>query len=132
MKNHTPMFIFFTLFLIAIRCITDNHPDIVFIVSLINLGALLAVIYLITEQVINKVIDRISKSNAPQQIIEREQKDKKITINLIAYIIFIAFALVYLLWFKSSLGNDIISIVALGLSLIDTYLINIISNSIKI
>ena len=132
MKNSAPIYIFITIFLIVIRNIFNYHPQIDIIISFINLFALLVVIHLITEHILEKVLIRISKSKVPKQIIHREKKNKKNIINLLVYGVFSVFALVYLIFFRSSLGNDIISILALGLSLIDTYLIDTISKNIKL
>lgn len=125
MKNKIQNIAIVTGILIALRCMVEKNEQCVLIVSVINIIALLVVVYLIAEQIQKRIIKSIKSFNVPPQIEKREIRDFKIRSSLIIYVPFGVLSLIYLVFISSSLGNDIIAIVALGLSLCDNHIVSI-------
>ena len=132
MKNHTPTFVILTLLLIAFRCLFNGTDQLVLVNGLLNSVALLFVFFSITEQIIEAIHSRIDTVPLPKDIAVREKKSKKIATYIISYLVYAIIVFVYLRFFISELGNDILSIISLGLSLIDRNISNCIANNIKL
>lgn len=129
MKNRTiPITIVFAL-LIFLRFISERSENLTIFVSILNLIALLTVLVSIIEQIRIDVTNKIKKLGIPKEIINREVRCFTIKINICSYIPFSFFIIIYLLFFSSTLGNDILSIISLGLSLTSS---NIAESIIKI
>ena len=126
MKNNFLLFSVFSVFLLIIRVLLNNSPDLVFIVSLINLIALLLVIVSIRSQIQRKLFDIVDRSGVPHEIVEREKRNIQKSVNCLIFIPFFIVAFLYLCFLSSELGNDIVAIIALGLSLCDNDLVDIV------
>ena len=124
MKNKFQTIAIITLILIVLRCMVEANPQCTLIVSGINVAALLFVVYLITEQIQAGTIDKIKEFHIPEQIEKREITGIKRKIGLCVYLPFAVLSVGYLVFLSSGLGNDIISIIALGLSLCDNHLVS--------
>lgn len=125
MKNKFQTISIVTLVLIILRCMVESNPQCVLVVSCINLVALLVVVYLIVEQIGAGMVESIKEVHVPRQIEEREIREVKIKLGLIIYVPFALAALVYVIFLSCGLGNDIVSIIALGLSLCDNHIVSI-------
>lgn len=125
MKNNFQGIAIFTCILIALRCIVEANPLRDRIVSFINIFALLVVVILITERIKKGLISDIKSYHVPLQIERREIRDLSIRLSLRIYIPYAIISILYFLFLSSGLGNDIISIVALGLSLCDDHIVSI-------
>ena len=68
----------------------------------------------------------------PKEIKLREKRRTKIYTRIFSYFFYIIICAVYLVFLVSELGNDIVSITSLGLSLIDKSIAISIANSIKL
>lgn len=105
---------------------------ILYIVVGINIVAIVFVLYTIIEKILDDIIDRIKKSEVPLQIIKREIKNTQLKI----WGWTIAFSAVVIVWYFlyacSGLGNDIISILALGISVLDDEIIKKITEIYRI
>ena len=113
--------------IILLRCIFDSNENIIYIVAGINIVAIVFVLYTIIEKILDDIIDRIKKSEVPLQIIKREIKKWGWTIAFSAVVI-----VWYFLYACSGLGNDIISILALGISVLDDEIIKKITEIYRI
>ena len=118
--------------IILLRCIFDSNENIIYIVVGINIVAIVFVLYTIIEKILDDIIDRIKKSEVPLQIIKREIKNTQLKI----WGWTIAFSAVVIVWYFlyacSGLGNDIISILALGISVLDDEIIKKITEIYRI
>ncbi len=117
---------------ILLRCIFDGNENLLYIVAGINIVAIVFVLYTIIEKTVDGITNNIRESNAPKQIIVREVKTVRfkmwgwsIGVSIIAVIAYLS------LW-CSNLGNDIISILALGLSILDDEMVKGITENYKI
>lgn len=132
MKNQTSTFIIITVLLIAFRYLLNDSDRLVFANALVNVVAILLVFISITEQIIEKVHNRIDNTRIPKEIKLREKKCAKIYTRICFYSFYAIIIVAYLLFLVSELGNDIVSITSLGLSLIDKSIANGIANCIKL
>ncbi len=132
MKSNLPIFGIITALLIIFRCLIEQSEHLLKAIAIINLVALLIVVLSITVQIKKELIEKIYRLNVPQDISAREIKNMQRTIDLFVYIPLGIACIIYLIVFTSSLRNDIISIVALCLSLSDTYIINAIVSIYKL
>ena len=118
--------------LILVRVLINDNDNTVTIIAGINSVALLVVIVSITEQIKTKINRKLDKSGNPKPIIQREIKVKGRWISFISYSIIVVFSALYIWLLKSTLANDIVSIVSLGIAVCDTYIVEIVSNNIKL
>lgn len=132
MKNRViPITIVFGL-LVFFRIISKHSENLTVIVSLINIFALLTVFVSIVEHVRINVINKIKSFDVPKKIINREVKHFTAMINICAYVPFCMLIVIYLWFFSSTLGNDILSIISLGLSLTSSNIAESIIKKVKI
>lgn len=128
MKNNLPVFGIITVILVVFRILLNNNPQLVFVVASINLVALLIVVFAITNRAKTTIAEKITQSGIPKDIEIREKKHFRRCIDCWTYIPLAIIYISYLFCFSSELGNDIISIVALGLSLSDSFIANAVAN----
>ena len=128
MKNNLPVFGIITVILVVFRILLNNNPQLVFVVASINLVALLIVVFAITNRAKTTIAEKITQSGVPKDIEIREKKHFRRCIYCWTYIPLTIIYISYLFCFSSELGNDIISIVALGLSLSDSFIANAVAN----
>ena len=112
--------------IIFLRCIFDGNDNIIYIVAIIF------VVYTIIEKLLNNIIDKIKKSKVPEQIINREITSAQVKIWGWSIAIGVIVILVYFWKWCSGLGNDIISILALGISILDDEIVKEITDNYKI
>ncbi len=110
----------------------NDSDRLVFANALVNVVAILLVFLSITEQIIEKIYNRMDNMGIPDEIKLREKKRKKICTRIFSYSFYAIIVAVYLFFLVSELGNDIVSITSLGLSLIDKSIANSIANCIKL
>ena len=128
MKNNLPVFGIITAILLVFRILLNNNQQLVLVISSINLAALLIVVFSITVQIKTKISNKIIQSGVPQDIIKREKKQVCRAVDCYTYIPLAIVYIIYLFFFSCELGNDIISIFALGLSLSDTFISDVVAN----
>ncbi len=118
--------------IIGLRCMLDGNNKLVFIVAGINIVAMAFVLYTIIEKIVGNITDKIKKSNVPEQIIIREIKSTRFKIWGVSIGVSVVAIVLYLLCCCSGLGNDIISILALGISILDDEIVMKVSENYKI
>lgn len=118
--------------IIGLRCMLDGNNKLVFIVAGINIVAMAFVLYTIIEKIVGNITDKIKKSNVPEQIIIREIKCTRFKIWGVSIGVSVVAIVLYLLCCCSGLGNDIISILALGISILDDVIVMKVSENYKI
>lgn len=132
MKNNLPVFGIVTALLIVFRCLTEKSPYLTETIAIINLVALLIVIFSITIQIKKELTGKIKQLGVPQEITLREIGDVRKRIDIFTYVPLGVFSVIYVALFASTLVNDIISIIALCLSLSDAYIVKTVVNSYKL
>lgn len=132
MKNNLPVFGIVTALLIVFRCLTEKSPYLIETIAIINLVALLIVIFSITIQIKKELTGKIKQLGVPQEITLREIGDVRKRIDIFTYVPLGVFSVIYVALFASTLVNDIISIIALCLSLSDAYIVKTVVNSYKL
>lgn len=125
MKSKIQNIAILTIVLIVLRCMVETNEQCTLIVSVINVIALLVVVYLITEQIESGIISKIKEFNVPKQIEKREIRVIKRKIVLIIYVPFLLASVAFLVFLSSGLGNDIVGIISLGMSLCDDHIVAI-------
>ena len=118
--------------IILLRCVFNNSENLLYIVAGINIVAIVFVVYTIIEKVTNNIIDKIKKSSVPKEIIKREVEHARIKIWGWSLAINIIVIILYIFFWRSNLGNDIISILALGISILDNEIEKKITENYKI
>lgn len=111
--------------LIVVRCLLDKNEDLIIILATINLIAAAVVIYSIYYHIKTNIMKILKCSSGLNELknLQKPTIEKRVRIiKNIAFISFAIFALIYMIFFISNLGNDIISISALGLSLSDSFI----------
>lgn len=132
MKKNIPILSFTIILAIVIRCIFSASPNLTYLVAAINIIAILFVVFTIVYDIIYNVQERIKESGVPKQIQTREMKKLSSKIYLFSIVITVTLTVLYFFLWCSSLGNDVISILALGLSILDDEIVDNISRNIKI
>lgn len=132
MKNHSSEILGFTLILILIRCLSNNSPYLITIIAILNFFALFIVFHSIVQQVIPRLFLEIEKHGISELIINREKKSVKTKIYFGTTILFIGLIAINIFCGITELSNDIISIASIGLSLIDSSIVDFISKNFKI
>ncbi len=115
-----------------LRTIFDTNPKLIYIVAGINIVAIVFVIYTIIEKTVCNVIKRIQESGIPEQIMSREIAGAQYRIWFWSIVVSVVLIVLYLLYWCSNLGNDIISILALGISVLDDEIVQIIADNYKV
>lgn len=128
MKNNLPVFGIITVILIVFRVLLNNNSQLIFVVASINLVALLVVVFSITVQTKTKIAEKITQSGVPKDIRNREKKCLFRSVDCWTYIPLTIIYIAYLVCFCSELGNDIMAIIALGLSLSDSFIADAIAS----
>lgn len=128
MKNNIPVFGIITVILIVFRILLNNNSQLILVVASINLVALLVVVFSITVQTKDKITEKITQSGVPKDIRKREKKHLFRSVDCWTYIPLTIFYIDYLVYFCSELGNDIMAIIALGLSLSDSLIADAIAS----
>jgi hypothetical protein len=118
--------------IILLRCIFDSNDNVIYIVAGINIVAIIFVVYTIIENILNNIIEKIKKSKVPKQIIKREITSTRFKIWGWSIGISAVAITVYLWQWCSGLGNDIISILALGISILDDEIVRKVTDNYKI
>lgn len=117
---------------IMLRCIFDNNVNLVYIVAGINITAIVFVIYTIVEKGVESIKRKVENTNVPIEIRSREIRAIRFKVfGICGTVSFVVIALYLLLW-CSNLGNDVISIFALGISILDDEITKIITDNYKI
>lgn len=118
--------------LIIFRCLTEKSTHLVEFIAIINLIALLIVIYSILVQIKEGLVKRIEAFQIPNAIALREKNSISKRLDFIVYIPFGLLSILYVIFFPSALLNDIITIVALCLSVSDEYIVEAVTNNYKL
>lgn len=116
------------LLIIFLRIRFSSSDALIYLIGAINLVSLIIVISCILEKTIFQIKEKLKK--IPRELSNKKIKDvrKKLTIGSIVF--FIIFGIVFFWKFNCGLGNDILTIFALGLSLLDEEIAKVISEKI--
>ena len=117
--------------IIMIRIIFDSNQNFIYIMTGINIVAIVFVIYTIIEKIVYNVMKRIQESGIPERIMSREITGAQHRIWFWGVFISVGLIVLYLTYWCSNLGNDIISILALGISVLDDEIVQIIADNYK-
>ena len=104
--------------LIFLRVVFEGNSDLVLLVTVFNIVAALIVLLDIAAGIREAIIQKIKETCAVQTISIREQRKFKKIFGcslVVGVILFIGFTLMFC---RSNLGNDVLSMASLGLSLI--------------
>lgn len=118
--------------LFFVRIILNDSDELVYIVAGINLVAVLCVVGNIIEKTVYNIHIKIKETGAPKQLINRELRKSKKTIWSIGIGGSLVAITLYLVFLCSNLGNDIISIGALAVALLDDDIAEIVVANYKI
>lgn len=132
MKNKLSILGILMALLIIFRCLTEKSTHLVEFIAIINLIALLIVIYSILVQIKEGLVKRIEAFQIPNAIALREKNSISKRLDFIVYIPFGLLSILYVIFFPSALLNDIITIVALCLSVSDEYIVEAVTNNYKL
>lgn len=130
MKDGAPIIWISTVGLIVVRIMMNKIAEVDLVVAIINIVALLAVVSIVVQRIMSKVQTAIEDSGVPFEIRSREKNNAIRKLERIVYVPLFVFVMIYLVCWKSGLGNDIISIASLGLSLTDVTIVDVVSNYI--
>lgn len=130
MKDEAPIIWILTVGLIIVRIMMNKIAEVDLVVAIINIVALLGVILIVVRKIVSKVQTAIEDSGVPIEIRNREKNATIRKLEWIVYAPLLLFIMIYLVFWKSGLGNDIISIISLGLSLTDVTVVDVVSNYI--
>lgn len=130
MKEEAPIIWISTVGLIVVRIMMNKIAEVDLVVAIINIVALLAVVSIVVQRIVSKVQTAIEDSGVPFEIRSREKNNAIRKLDRIVYVPLFVFVMIYLVCWKSGLGNDIISIASLGLSLTDVTIVDVVSNYI--
>lgn len=120
MKNNVPLVIAIFVMACVFRGACEvSELDIVIIMAFINALSLMFVIYFLVHSIDTYVSDKINSFSVDSSKKEKSVKKVRIVLNIITVITLTVFGVVYIL-FHNTLSNDIISIIALGISIITT------------
>lgn len=106
-------------FLVAVRIIFADHDNLDTIVAMINLVALYIVVFDIAERIKDTIIMKIADTCGSQSIANREIRIFSKLFYIAVIIINLLFIVLYFIFLCSSTANDVLAIIALGLSVLD-------------
>ena len=106
-------------FLVAVRIIFADHDNLDTIVAMINLVALYIVVFDIAERIKDTIIMKIADTCVSQSIANREIRKFSKLFYIAVIIINLLFIVLYFIFLCSSTANDVLAIIALGLSVLD-------------
>lgn len=106
-------------FLVAARIIFADHDNLDTIVAMINLVALYIVVFDIAERIKDTIIMKIADTCGSQSIANREIRKFSKLFYIAIIIINLLFIVLYFIFLCSSTANDVLAIIALGLSVLD-------------
>lgn len=112
-------------FLIAIRIFFQNSEHLTTIVAMINTIALFVVLFDIAERIKEKILRKITTMCAAKSIALREKNTFTRLFYFIIIIFGILFVILYFIFGLTNLGNDIISISALAISILSDEIITL-------
>lgn len=132
MNKNIPVLSIVIGIVIALRWIFDSSDKLLYIVAGINICAIVFVIYTIIERAAGDISKKIESTHVPEQIVQREIKI--VFLKIFGWSNFINLILIFLYWkfWCSNLGNDIIAILALGISVLDDEFVKKIVDTYKI
>lgn len=110
-------------FLIILRVVTDKYSELTMIVAMINIGALFVVLFDVAEKLKESVLQKIGASIEAQAIADREKAHFSPWFYGILITFCALFTIVYLSAWCCGLGNDLISIIALAISVLDNEIV---------
>ena len=110
-------------FLIAFRTIAEDFENLTVIVAMINIIALYVVLYDVAEKLRAQILSKITSECASKHIASRERRNFTCWFYGLLISACALFIWLYFQFWCSSLGNDIISIAALAISILDTEII---------
>ena len=114
------------LLIIFLRIMFSFSDELVYLIGAVNLISLIIVIACILDKTICKLKEKLKKF--PQQLSEQTIKTATKKITFISIILLVIFGVFFFWKFNCSLGNDILTIFTIGLSLLDEEIANIISD----
>lgn len=114
---------------IVLRSLFDKSTYLTYIVAGINIVAGVFVICTILEKIQDCIEKRINESSIPEQILKRELGLIRRRIWGMSSVIGVILIILYLIFACSELGNDIISIVTLGISVLDDEIVKIVTST---
>ena len=130
MNRKSVAIILIVLLLIFVRHISEPSPFLIYIVGTINIVALIYVLFTILQGVYNKGFKKIQSRDIPDQFKDRKRIKSLAVLCGIFLVVGIIFPCIYLFILCSSERNDIVSIIALGLSIIDDEIVDLLSKII--
>lgn len=104
--------------LVFIRVVFDKNNYLTYIVAVINIAAYSFVFSSIVVDSMKGIEERIKKTGVPVQVIDRTCREVRVKIGFI-FVVLLLMPIIITLFKCSSLKNDLLSILALGLSILD-------------
>ncbi len=116
--------------LIFVRHVSEPSPFLIYIVGAINIVAVIYVLFTISQRIYKKGFEKIKSRDIPTQFKDRKRRGSLVALWSIFVVVGIILPCIYLFRLCSSEGNDIVSIIALGLSIIDDEIVDLLSDII--
>lgn len=113
------------IFLIFLRIFLDSSEKLVAIVAMINCVAFAVVMFDVLDRLKAEIINKIQNSTAAKTITQREIFSFSRKYYIFVLIVFIPLLILYVLCWCSSISNDIVSIVALAVSVLDDEIVSL-------
>lgn len=108
-----------TIILIILRCLLNTNDQLLYVVAGICLIGFIYVLVVIWHNAYKRVLNLLEDNNYPKEVVRNEQeKIRNFSVGFF-FLPIVAFTLAYMIFLCSNLGNDILSIVSLFLSLCD-------------
>ena len=132
MNRNMPVLSLVMALIIGLRCVFDKNERLIYIVAVINVVAIVYVLFTILDNIANRLVDKVIVSNVPQQILKREKRSIRIKVWAWGCSINLILIIAYFWFWCSNLGNDIISIIALGISIMDDDIVKLVIENYRL
>lgn len=112
-----------SVIIIVFRFLLDGSDYELFFVSSVTIISFLFVLFCITSNIYNNRVREYENNDYPKIVI-RKQKQKLSRLAWFVFGFLITFSILYILFFKSNVINDVIAIITLVISIEDSYIVN--------
>lgn len=112
------------LVLAIVRVVFNGNNNIIYVVALINIISLVIVVFGIIEKYLN-IVKNEKYSNLSEQMVKVRYLKLKRALISTTVVLFTILIAIYIKFFIAEQYNDVVSIIALGLSILDDDIIKV-------